>query len=278
MGDRADVARAVDPRLNLAGRYDREVAAGIGRVWENVLDWEHLPALHHGQFHSIDLLDSGPWGWRASVVNQPGDVARAQVIEVRIDRDAGRYCSATLEGPGAGSEIWTTLTPLSADRTAVAVTFHVAEDRPERLSRIGERYVEVYTGLWDEDEAMMVHRERALANRRRPSAASVEPLNLGPLSALLTTLPRLVEFGGERFRLLALEGEVIAHAATCPHWLGPLDDAPVEDGCIRCPWHDYRFDIRTGASADGRGLTLARAPQVSVDQGDVILSAPPAVP
>ena len=78
------------PGLHVAGRYDRCVAVGIARVWENVLDWEHLPALHNGQFHSIALLDSGSWGWRARVVNQPGDEARAQTIEVRIDRAAGR--------------------------------------------------------------------------------------------------------------------------------------------------------------------------------------------
>ena len=29
--------------------------------------------------------------------------------------------------------------------------------------------------------------------------------------------------------------------------LGPLEEAAVEDGCVRCPWHGYRFDLRTGA-------------------------------
>jgi nitrite reductase/ring-hydroxylating ferredoxin subunit len=41
----------------------------------------------------------------------------------------------------------------------------------------------------------------------------------------------------------------------------------VEDGCVRCPWHGYRFDLRTGLSADGRGLRLAPAPEVRVDPG-----------
>ena len=91
------------------------------------------------------------------------------------------------------------------------------------------------------------------------------------MDAVRATLPRLVEFGGARFRLLELEGELIAHAATCPHWLGPLGDAPVVDGCVRCPWHNYQFDIRTGASTDGRGLALAPAPRVSVEQGQVLL-------
>jgi hypothetical protein len=36
----------VAPGLTLAATYKREVHAGIERIWENVLDWEHLPALH----------------------------------------------------------------------------------------------------------------------------------------------------------------------------------------------------------------------------------------
>ena len=32
--------------LSLAATYTREVRAGIKRIWENVLDWEHLPAVH----------------------------------------------------------------------------------------------------------------------------------------------------------------------------------------------------------------------------------------
>ena len=272
MSDLAPSPGSPNPALGLAGRYDREVPVGVSRVWENVLDWEHLPALHAGQFHSIELLNSGSQGWRARVLNQPGDAAQAQIIEVRIDRSAGRYCSTTVEGPGAGTEIWTALTPLANDRTGVAVTFHVPEKRPERLGRIGDRYGQVYARLWDEDEAMMVERERALNARLNRPRHAVLPLNLGSIDDVQATLPRLITFGGERFRLIELEGQLIAHAATCPHWLGPLGDAAVVDGCIRCPWHDYAFDVRTGASSDGRGLALAPAPRVSVEQGDVILS------
>ena len=71
-------------------------------------------------------------------------------------------------------------------------------------------------------------------------------------------------------RLVRLGGEVVAHSALCPHWLGPLEDAPLEQGCIRCPWHGYLFDLRTGASADGRRLRLAPAPRVEVDAGGMV--------
>jgi nitrite reductase/ring-hydroxylating ferredoxin subunit len=75
-----------------------------------------------------------------------------------------------------------------------------------------------------------------------------------------------VTFGGHPFRIIALDDELIAHSTVCPHWLGPLDAAtPDELGCIRCPWHGYGFDVRSGHSTDGRNLQLAPAPRVAID-------------
>jgi nitrite reductase/ring-hydroxylating ferredoxin subunit len=72
-----------------------------------------------------------------------------------------------------------------------------------------------------------------------------------------------VELDAEEFRVVELrDGTLLAHATTCPHWLGPLG-AAAEDGIVRCPWHGYLFDIRTGESVDGRGYRLASAPRVA---------------
>jgi nitrite reductase/ring-hydroxylating ferredoxin subunit len=256
--------------LGLAGRYERVVSASLARVWENVFDWEHLPALHAEDFHAVTLLESADWGWRVRLVNQPGEADKAQTIEMRADRRAGLYCAATLEGPGAGTEIRTRLESRSPRRTSVLVEFHVPESRPDRLARIGLRYAEIYRRLWDQDEAMMVVRERALAARRR-RARTPRARKLGGFEAVRSAAPMVVTFGGARFRIVELDGCLIAHAATCPHWLGPLDGAPVGNGVIRCPWHGYAFDIRTGQSCDGRSLRLEPAPRVSVEDGWVFL-------
>ena len=89
---------------------------------------------------------------------------------------------------------------------------------------------------------------------------------LGPITKLRQRLPLTLEIDGTSFRILALEdGEIISHSTVCPHWRGPLDDCLPQLGILRCPWHGYRFDLRTGLSADGRSYRLAPAVRVDVD-------------
>ena len=112
---------------------------------------------------------------------------------------------------------------------------------------------------------MMVGRQAALDRNASAPRGRRGSLNLGPLDALLVSLPRVVEIAGQRFRILELEGELVAHSTLCPHRLGPLDAAPVEDGRIRCPWHGYVFEVRSGANSQGRPCRLAPAPQLRID-------------
>jgi len=241
------------------------VAATLERVWENVFDWEHLPWLHRGSFSSIELADSGTWGWRAEIGLQPAG-SPPILLELVREPDEERYVSRTLAGPGAGSEIWTRLTP-HGERTDVEVEFHLPGIAPERADAMGELFVGLYTRLWDEDEGMMVERSAQLARRVGATRTAPEPttLSLGPLAELRAGLPRSVDWGGVRYRIVALGEGLAVHACVCPHRLGPLDDAEVANGRIRCPWHGYEFDLRTGRSSDGRGLRLAPAPRLEID-------------
>src|SRR5271167_488471 len=275
--DRAELK--VPAALALAATYSREVGVGVDRIWENVLDWEHLPALHEMYFDQVRLVEAGNWGWRVELTMTPGLAGRRMLLELRIDRANARYCVRTLAGEGAGTEIWTLLQALGPHRTAIEARFYLREHRPERLAVLGEKYRSSHARLWDQDEAMMMRREALSVRGRRRRKAAAAPLALGALCELRQRLPLLVEFDGEPFRLLELEdGALVAHGTICPHWLGPLEDAAPENGKLRCPWHGYLFDVRTGTSADGRGYRLAPAPLVVVDPvtGEVALNAGPA--
>lgn len=261
-----------DPGLVVAGVYEREIEASLDSVWENVFDWEHLPWLHAQAFSSIELLDSGDWGWTADV-GFPGG-ARAH-IELVADRTANRYVARTLEGAGAPGEIWTRLAPVDGERTRIRVEFCVSPLSDEALEKVGAAYLALYAGLWDQDEKMMQTREQAFAARDRAAAdpatrdsateSGVEPIDLGAWDDLAPRLPIVLELGGHRFRVVELEGRPVAHSVTCPHWLGPLEDCVVEAGVVTCPWHGYRFEVSSGESTEGRGLRLRPAPDVEVD-------------
>jgi nitrite reductase/ring-hydroxylating ferredoxin subunit len=98
-------------------------------------------------------------------------------------------------------------------------------------------------------------------------------LFLGEETDVRQQLPLGFDFGSGRFRLVDIAGTLMAHSATCPHWLGPLHGAPDTDGVITCPWHGYRFDVASGCSADGRGLRLAPAPAIRIERGRVVACA-----
>ena len=251
--------------LRQVGSYHRLVGASIDRAWEYVRDWEHLPWLHRSSFRSIELIEHSRRGWRARIGLHPRDQI---VLELVIDGD--RYVSRTLDGPGAGSEIWTELGAHSETRTSVHVRFEqpgLESASDEQVSRIGEAYRTLYAQLWDEDESMMIERAAALD---RQSDEHPFRIDLGAPDAL--QLPLEIDAGGRRLRLLEHEGELTVHTRTCPHWLGPLQ--PTADSQrLECPWHGYAFDISSGRSCDGRGLRLPEAPQILTDPetGHVLL-------
>jgi len=249
------------PNLTRVATYRRRVAASAERVWENVHDWEHLPWLHASSFRSIALEDVGDWGWRARIGLHPS----AEIgLELVLSPDAPRYVSRTTAGPGAGSEIWTTVTAISDAATDVAVEFWLPDVATAHADAIGAAYVQLYTRLWDEDEAMMVRRAEEIA-RPHGAATPRQRRRLGSIDAIRARAPFCFEWAGARWRLVEIDGALHAHAATCPHWLGPLDDAPLADGAITCPWHGWRFDVRSGRALDGRRGRLPAAPFVEID-------------
>jgi nitrite reductase/ring-hydroxylating ferredoxin subunit len=257
----------VESALTHVASYRRELGASAERVWENVHDWEHLPYLHASSFRSIALEESAPWGWRARIGLHAGSDI---VLELRIDADAPRYVSRTLAGPGAGSEIWTNVNAHDPGLTIVEVEFWLPGVAAENAAAVGAIYQKLYERLWDEDESMMLRRTRELA---RPRVAATGRVALGPAAALRARLPHCVEWEGRPWRIVELDGELVVHATICPHALGPLEGAAVEAGAaITCPWHGWRFDVRTGTALDGRRAQLPAPPRIESDAaGDLWL-------
>jgi nitrite reductase (NADH) small subunit len=59
----------------------------------------------------------------------------------------------------------------------------------------------------------------------------------------------------------------------CPHMGASLSGGFVEDGCVTCPWHYWRFRLADGAWADNPKVRLGSYP-VHVVGDDVQLELP----
>jgi nitrite reductase/ring-hydroxylating ferredoxin subunit len=251
------------------GTYRRELPVNLERLYENAIDWEHLPHLHRSSFSKISCEDAVDWGFRARVWGQPFQKQRSFVIELRLDRDLHRWITRTVEGSGSGSEIWTHAFNVGDQKTLVVVDFFVPEVSDVRSAELGAFYVNLYDRLYDEDVSMMTERQRQL-DAASYGSHRTEALDLGELDELRRRSPMVVEFGGRKFRIVDLADKLVAHTIICPHRLGPLSDTKVEGSIIKCPWHGYRFDIRSGECSDDARLRLSPAPQIIVGQNAMV--------
>ena len=249
-----------------AATYRRELPVSIERLYENAIDWEHLPYLHRSSFSRIECIEAGQWGFRARVWTQPYHERRSFVIELRLDRELRRWITSTLDGPGAGSEIWTHAHVLGVRQTLVVVDFFVPGLEMDQRQKVGRYYRELYARLYDEDFRMMTERQSQLDRAQPHAAEDRETMVLGSLTEVRARLPITIETAGRKFRIVETGGELIAYSTVCPHLLGPLGESEVRDGIVECPWHGYRYEIRTGRCVSGANCALAPAPQVRVRQ------------
>ncbi|SDV46823.1 non-heme iron oxygenase ferredoxin subunit [Chitinasiproducens palmae] len=92
------------------------------------------------------------------------------------------------------------------------------------------------------------------------------------LSDIADDEPLGVDLNGRQIALFRIDGEIHATDNICPHQYALLSDGYVEDGCVECPLHQARFDIRSGAVLCGptdRALTVHA---VRIDEGDVLVA------
>jgi nitrite reductase/ring-hydroxylating ferredoxin subunit len=99
-----------------------------------------------------------------------------------------------------------------------------------------------------------------------------------------------VEIGRRAIALFNLDGEFFAIGDTCPHEFGSLckgklvglaeSDEPGKyrfsrsGEFVKCPWHGWEFDIRTGQSYCDPAAVRVRSFDASVAKGEDIVKGP----
>lgn len=262
--------------LHYLGNYVRRLPSNMARMMENAYDWEHLPFVHPSSFSSIDLVDSGAWGWRARIGVPGGLEPTFQMLDLLVDAEKNYWVSTVFNGPGEGIEIHTQATTLSEEEIEVDVRFYLPEapgDAASAAAVLGYMQTQ-YATLYDEDIGLMQGRQSALEDRSRwrDNSDDTSEALVGALSDLDRAKPHTVETATGRYCVRYWQNRWIAHSAVCPHQLGPLQGSEIDpDGLITCPWHGYRFSVVTGENQDGACGALAKAPDLVERDGKLFL-------
>lgn len=68
---------------------------------------------------------------------------------------------------------------------------------------------------------------------------------------------RTVEVDGIFLALCNVNGTFLAVDNTCPHAGGPLGEGSLEEEVLECPWHGWRFEVRTGQRPENPEISVA---------------------
>lgn len=109
---------------------------------------------------------------------------------------------------------------------------------------------------------------------------------VAPVAEIAPGERRMVELDGKKIVLFNLGGEFFAISDRCPHQGGSLSQgtamAVIDSTCpgeysyarsgeiVRCPWHAWEFDIRTGKSRFDPRRMKVRAFPACVEKGEAL--------
>lgn len=82
-----------------------------------------------------------------------------------------------------------------------------------------------------------------------------------------------IALGETQLALFRSGGEFHVTDNVCTHQYALLSDGYVEDGCVECPLHQARFDLRTGEAMCAPATQPIRIYPVRVEGGDVLVDA-----
>jgi len=79
-----------------------------------------------------------------------------------------------------------------------------------------------------------------------------------------------VQLDGHPYAICNLDGEIHAMDGSCCCTGGPLGHGAIRDGLLICPWHGWRFDIRTGICAYDEDICQTKFP-VKIEGDDILI-------
>jgi nitrite reductase (NADH) small subunit len=82
---------------------------------------------------------------------------------------------------------------------------------------------------------------------------------------------KVVEADGREIAIFNLDGSFHAIDNTCVHKGGPLGEGMIEGEIVVCPWHSWRYNIKTGACLANPSAKV-KAYELKVENGEIKLA------
>lgn len=82
---------------------------------------------------------------------------------------------------------------------------------------------------------------------------------------------KVVNVNGTEVGLFNVNGEFFAISNTCLHRGGPLGEGFLEEDVVTCPWHGWRFNVKTGENIMMPNAKVAKY-AVKVEGNDVMVA------
>ena len=98
-------------------------------------------------------------------------------------------------------------------------------------------------------------------------------ITVGGAAEIQAGQPFRVSADGRRIALIPVDGIWYAIDNQCPHKGGPLGAGAVKGTVITCPWHLFRFDLKTGASMTNARMCVKTYP-VRLENNLIVVSVP----
>ena len=82
---------------------------------------------------------------------------------------------------------------------------------------------------------------------------------------------RVAGFGEVAVVRLSDSSEYVAFESRCPHARGPLGEGELRGDVVVCPWHFFRFDLRTGKPPGTTSILELRRYPVTVRGSEIFV-------
>ena len=99
-----------------------------------------------------------------------------------------------------------------------------------------------------------------------------EFVKVGKTSDFPSGAGKIVEVNGKTLAVFNVEGNFYALDNTCLHRGGPIADGELDGTNVVCPWHGWRYDLRTGGTTFNPAVGL-NTYQVRVEGDEISVEA-----